>query len=206
MYWLDNLFCKISILHLGLCSGFQPTIAVEEKPVQVIEVPDKAKPFIKYYINHKNPSRNMAQTEQECSWNHHALSRVGAMGCAQIMPETLEWGAKTFARHLGSPQPYNPRYAAEFLEAYMQFFTVHPFDNYCENRKLDEQRYNGGFYVVWEVRESDGTLQGAESICGSRLLNGKKRSKNSCIENYSYPEHISRRQKKYSSIPGEICN
>lgn len=188
----------------------RPVVISEYKPAEKMEVvysvPEKAKPYIKYYLHHENPSRNMAQTEQECSWNHYAVSRVGAIGCAQAMPDTLEWGAKTFARHLGDPQPNNPRYAAEFLESYMQFFTVHPLPTDCGNRKIDEQRYNGGFYVIWEVRESDGTLAGARKICGQRMKNGKRRSESSCEENYSYPEHISRRQQNYKSVGGLVCH
>jgi|GEM_PF-4843221 len=209
MHRLSLVFC---LLGLFSCSPVAPEKEAskantnEIRHTEPINVPEKARPYVKYYLDHDNPSRNMAQAEQECGWNHYAVSRVGALGCAQAMPDTLEWGAKTFARHLGKPQPHNPRYAAEFLEAYMKFFTVHPLTGYCPNRKLDEQRYNGGFYVVWEVRQSDMTLAGGERLCGTRLKNGKKRSVESCHENYNYPRYISRRQVKYLSIGGIQCN
>lgn len=208
MRLLNNYICQIGLAILAACSP-QLEKSDNPKPIEIetsYDVPAVAKPYVKYYLKHRNPSRNMAQTEQECSWNHYAISRAGAIGCAQVMPETLEHGSKTWARHLGEPQPNNPRYAAEFLESYMKFFTIDMMDDYCSNRKVDEQRYNGGFYIIWELRESDGTLEGAESICGvKRLSNGKLRSKNSCDENYKYPKHVSRRQVKYKSIGGIVC-
>ncbi len=172
------------------------------------EIPKAARPYAKYYKNHGNPSRNMALAEQECSWNHNAISPVGAMGCAQVMPDTLEWGAETFAAHLGEPDPHNPEYAAHFTEAYMVYLDIEPFGAgaYCRNRWVDELRYNGGYYIIWELKYSDGSFAGAESICGTRMPNGRKRSQASCKQNYDYMKHIDRRQPKYRAMGGKLCN
>ena len=122
------------------------------------------------------------------------------------MPDTLEWGARTFARHLGRPDIHDPYYAIEFLKAYMEYFTVDLFDNYCDNKTVDEMRYNGGYWVIWEIRASDGTLSGAEQICGvKRLPNGKMRNVANCEENYEYRLHIDRRQSKYLPMGGISC-
>ena len=148
----------------------------------------------------------MAQIEQESSCNPFAVSAVGAIGLSQAMPDTIEWGSRTFARHLGKPDIEDPYYAIEFLKAYMGYFTVDLFDDYCDNKTVDEMRYNGGYWVVWEIRHGDGTLSGAEAICGVEVLsNGKMRSKASCAENYGYSPHIDRRQTKYLLIGGKQC-
>lgn len=178
----------------------------EPRRRSIDDIPEKARPYARYYRDHRNPSRNMALAEQECSWNHFAVSPVGALGCAQVMPDTLKWGAETFAAHLGDPDPHNPEYAAHFTEAYMVYFDIEEFDSYCPNRAVDELRYNGGYYILWELRASDGTFAGAEAICGTRLPNGRKRSKASCDQNYAYHRHIDRRQPKYRAMGGTICN
>ena len=47
-----------------------------------------------------------AQFDQESSWNPSAVSKAGAMGLAQVMPETLKSLEKRFGRKLN---PYDPR-------------------------------------------------------------------------------------------------
>ncbi len=77
---------------------------------------------------------------------------------------------------------------------------------YCPARYIAEQRYNGGFWVVWELREAKTTdLRKAHKVCGTRLKNGRKRAKVSCTENYEYPVRISVRQLNFESLGGEVC-
>ncbi|TAI60433.1 lytic transglycosylase domain-containing protein, partial [Bradyrhizobium sp. Leo170] len=47
-----------------------------------------------------------AQFDQESGWNPNAISKAGAMGLAQVMPETLRSLEKRFGRKL---DPYDPR-------------------------------------------------------------------------------------------------
>ena len=117
MHYAGSCVCIVVFsLALLACTDRRPAEASENtdttrlvQPKQdVSKIPEKAQRYAKYYLHHDNPSRSMAQIEQESSWDPYALSRTGAMGHAQIMPQTLEWGAKTFARHLGKPDANNP--------------------------------------------------------------------------------------------------
>lgn len=201
MLSLNHIICWFGLV---ACT-FTPAEALSE--VNLYEsLPEAAQEFAHLYENHPNPSRAMAQIEQESSWNPYALSRTGAQGHAQIMPATGKWGARSFARHLGRYSPHDPYYAAEFHKSYMGWFSVHPADNYCDNQRIDEARYNGGFYIIWEWNDGGFSLAGAQAICGVvRLSNGRLRSISNCLENYGYYDHISRRQPKYLSMGGTYC-
>ena len=214
----NHSFCFIILLLTAACKEdaavqlIEPSEIVEpETKVVTVQLdlskfPEPCRPYVKYLTDSENPSRFMAQIEQESTCDPYALSRTGAIGLVQIMPDTLKWGARTFARHLGEADAHDPIYAIEFLKAYMDYFTVDLFDDYCSNKTVDEARYNGGFYIIWEIRHSDGTLAGAESVCGvERLENGKMRSLSNCRENYGYSRHIARRQTKYLVLGGKHC-
>ena len=156
-----------------------------------------------------NPSREAALTEQESSWDPFAESPVGAVGLRQCMPITCEDWAMRFCRDLGPEDPENPEWSlvcgiryAEALER------NNDFGSYCNNRRIAEQEYNGGAWVIWELRTAQSrNLADAQRVCGSRLDNGRRRSQASCRENYEYPERIDLRQIKYYwQLGGRLCD
>ena len=162
-------------------------------------------PYVELFKGSENPSRFLAQAHQESLCNPLAVSHVGAEGLMQIMPFNFDWFQNGFCRHLGKARPKSAWWSAKCGIAYMEWFTVDLFDNYCKNKEVDEQRYNGGYHIIWELNEGSLDFDKAENICGTRLSNGRKRSKASCHENYEYPRRISKRQKQYLHLGGKYC-
>ncbi len=128
------------------------------------------------------------------------------------MPENLEWLEFGPCKHLGRADPENPDWAMPCYGEFMDWFTVDEFpeSDYCSNLHVDSMRYNGGFYIIWELREALArwgilSFEAARVTCGTRMSNGRKRSAASCKENYEYPEHISHRQNDYRELGGRMC-
>ena len=154
-----------------------------------------------------NPSREAALTEQESSWNQFAESPFGGLGLRQILRTTGDWLAVTICRDLGPFDPFDPAWSLKCGVRYAEHLQKNNhFGNACTNRRVAEQEYNGGAWVIWELKKArSGRLKDAEAVCGTKLLNGRKRSRRSCMENYSYPKHIDRRQRKYAAMGGLLC-
>lgn len=152
-------------------------------------------------------------TEQESGCNQFAQSPY-AKGYRQFTDSTGKWLAQTHCSHLGSYQPWNTHWQmscgiiySELKEKNNNYAAQGGDSEYCVNRKIAEAEYNGGNWIIWELQLSGGDLVQAEQICGTMLLkNGRKRAMWACEENYSYFEHISRRQPKYTQLGGELCH
>lgn len=78
-----------------------------------------------------------AQFDQESGWNPNAISKAGAMGLAQVMPETLRSLEKRFGRKLN---PYDPRDAVLIHRELMD-------ENKRQFGTVDDalRAYNGGW-------------------------------------------------------------
>ena len=168
-----------------------------------------------------NPSREAALTEQESSWDIFAESPF-AQGLRQTTEDTGEWLSMTICRDLGPYEPFMPEWSikcgirySEWLQRNNEFNRVptnpgdihHGAFDYCNNRRIAEQEYNGGAWVVWELRTAKtNELALAETVCGTVLDNGRKRHARSCRENYEYPRRIDARQVKYyRELGGRLC-
>jgi len=199
-----------------ICSGLQTLCVVVSALVdtttkyghQLDKIPSRCVPYVRYFINSSNPSREMAQTEQESGCNPMAESPF-AKGLRQFTDRTGEWMSITHCKHLGDYAPFNERWSIECGLIYMQVLEANnDFGDYCFNRTVAEAEYNGGAWVIWELKAVDNSsLDDAQQICGKiKLHNGRKRAGWACKENYEYPEHITRRQPNYLSLGGRVCN
>ena len=153
-----------------------------------------------------NPSREAALTEQESSWRIFAESPF-AKGLRQFTPETADWLEMGMCSHLGSGDVFDPVWSLKCGIIYSEYLEKEKFGDYCNTRKVAEMRYNGGYWIVWELRTAQSTeIDDAADHCGTELYNGRKRSFRSCTENYFYPIKISERQKKYIELGGRQCS
>ncbi|WP_082754541.1 transglycosylase SLT domain-containing protein [Burkholderia savannae] len=93
-----------------------------------------------------------AQIHQESRWRANAVSVVGALGMAQIMPATVEWMAGLYPAELGNAQPFNPSWSIRALLRYDR----HLWDRIAANGTCDRMAmtlsaYNGG--LGWVYRD-----------------------------------------------------
>lgn len=161
--------------------------------------PVKSRPYLKTIKEvSNNASREAAQTEQESGWNKWAKSAY-AKGLRQFTDPTGKWLSRTHCRHLGRYSPYDPTWSIKCGIIYEELLlSNNDYGSYCLNRKIAEQEYNGGNWVIRELRESKSN---------SLRLSFKKchRAKWACKENYEYPRRISRRQVKFLKLGGIHC-
>ena len=119
-------------------------------------IPKKARPYVGLLITiSRNASREAALTEQESAWDIFAKSPY-AKGLRQFTPATGKWMARTHCKHLGSYQPYNANWSLRCGVIYSELLQKNNEykGGYCFNRKVAEQEYNGGGWVVKELREA----------------------------------------------------
>lgn len=197
----------------SFCVSFASMCSPSELPKDNnSSIPERAKPYIKYIRNSNNPSREGALSEQESNWNCRARSPY-AKGCRQFTDSTGRWASKTFCRDLGSYRPYDPAWAFPCGIRYVERLqSNNKYDGgYCFNRLVAEKEYNGGGWILKEIRK-------AISSVGTTTFNSKTskqkfkltrtfcvRARWACKENYEYPERISRKQPKYKSLGGKQC-
>jgi len=153
----------------------------------------------------KNPSREAALTEQESAWRVRAKSPY-AKGLRQFTDKTGRHVAKTICRDLGNYRPYDPMWSlrcgvryVEWLETYNTLPPKYKKD-YCFNRRVAEQMYNGGSAILRELKSARYfTFEEARKVC--------ERATWACKENYEYPKKIDEKQKKYDKqgVPGIPC-
>lgn len=169
-------------------------------------IPTRCKPYVSYFTESSNPSREMAQTEQESGCNPFAQSPY-AKGLRQFTDRTGEWMSLTHCKHLGDYDPFNVNWSIKCGLVYMELLeSNNDFGDYCFNRQVAEAEYNGGAWVIWELKHTNNeSLSKAQAVCGTKLYNGRKRANWACKENYEYPEHITRRQSNYVTIGGQQC-
>lgn len=171
------------------------------------KIPSHCVPYVHYVMDSSNPSREMAQTEQESSCNPIAESAF-AKGIRQFTDQTGEWMSLTHCKHLGDYDPFNVEWSMKCGLIYMEVLeSDNDFGDYCFNRKVAEAEYNGGAWIVWELDAVDNTsLDDAQNICGIITLpNKRKRALWACDENYSYVNHITKRQLNYMVLGGKYC-
>lgn len=180
---------------------------IQQNPLDISKLPVKSRPYATLIKRiSKNPSREMALTEQESGWNTNARSPY-AKGLRQFTDRTGRWLARTHCRSLGRYKPYDPNWSLRCGVIYVELLQKNNrYGDYCNNRKIAEQEYNGGTWVIWELRTAKThNLKKAQQACYGTLYNGKQRAEWACEENYNYSKHISRRQIKYTSIGGQLC-
>lgn len=101
------------------------------------------------------PGTSRAQIAQESSWNPNAVSRRGAQGLAQVMPETLA----ALSRRLGRPlDPFDPMDAALIHREVMR-------ENMARFGNQDDalRAYNGGWdRSRWNNPETQGYVPAIE--------------------------------------------
>jgi len=186
------------------------TVVVSDPPKQKIvnTLPVNAQKYSHLFEDFENPSRSMAQMWVESKGNQYAESPYGGLGLMQFTQPTVDTAQRSYCAHLGEGDPMDPYWAVPCSEAMNQYMDIEPFDNYCDNKAVDECRYNGGWWCVWELRAAPiMSFESAESICGVDILpNGRRRSIRACAENYAYRHHISRYQPLFSEMGGKICN
>lgn len=217
-------YCCFSVaLLLFSCSGEVETPATSDESVEEVVhlsttprkpeldlslLPEKSQPFAHLFKDMENPSRSMAQMWVESRGDSTARSPFGGVGLMQFTLPTVETAQRSYCAHLGEGDPEDPYWSVPCYEAMMTYMDIEPFDNYCDNKKVDECRYNGGWWCVWELRAAPiMTFESAESICGKvRLPNGRMRSDRACKENYLYDDHISKFQPLFMSMGGETCD
>jgi len=106
-----------------------------------------------------------AQVKQESNFNPNALSKVGAEGLAQFMPQTFrEWALKLKIQH---PDPCDPEHSIQCQAAYMKWL----FDRLDGNMDRVLGAYNYGIghelkrdpwpqETIDYVRKIEATLRG----------------------------------------------
>lgn len=189
-----------------------PPVEVETSVqiVQEVKTPLPQNRCTKYFYlveGFENPSRFMAQIEQESSCNPLARSPY-ADGLSQIARFNIKNFENGVCRSLGKARVHNEWWSINCGYLYLRSLTKGTQGkSYCDATFIRELRYNGGYWVVWEMMYSDGTFAGAALYCGSEAMpNGRgPRRKDFCGENYSYAPHITRRQTKYLPLGGEYC-
>jgi len=150
-----------------------------------------------------NPSREMAQTEQESSWNPFVVSPF-ASGLRQFTEKTGEWLSRTHCRTLGPFRPLNAEWSLKCGIIYQEWLEQRAPTTgcYCDTRKNAERAYNGG--LGWINRESKLAFTNSAQDLIEQCLN-TGRAGWACRENTGYPQHISIRQTKYLFYGGQRC-
>jgi len=94
-----------------------------------------------------------AQIHQESRGDERAVSPVGAMGLAQIMPSTATWLAETHPE-LGRPDAWNPAWAVRAMCAYDRWIweRVRGSASDCDRWAMILSAYNGGLGWVLKKR------------------------------------------------------
>lgn len=155
-----------------------------------------------------------AQVHTESLWKADAVSPVGAMGIAQIMPSTARWLPDIAPALRGtSPAPYNPGWALRAMCEYDLWLhdrqsamsagaTLAP----CDRMSFALSGYNGGLGWVRKdrIRARDRGLDPDRWAVVAAVNAGRSRA--AWKENRDYVRRIMARQELYLSWgPGVAC-
>lgn len=129
-----------------------------------------------------------AQIHQESGWNPLAVSRVGALGMTQFMPDTAKWWCAKTGTSIIDCQPSNPAWAMRALVGYDRWL----FERVAGNSYYDRlwaalRAYNGGLGHWQQEAKVAGSVQreAVDLACGTA-----RRSRQHCPENLGYPQRI----------------
>ncbi|MDI1279279.1 transglycosylase SLT domain-containing protein [Methylobacter sp.] len=129
-----------------------------------------------------------AQIHQESEWNPLAVSRVGATGMTQFMPDTAKWWCAKTGTSASDCQPSNPVWAMRALVGYDRWL----FQRVSGTSDFDRlwaalRAYNGGLGHWQQEAKVAGSIrrEDVDFVCGSA-----KRSRQFCPENLGYPRRI----------------
>lgn len=155
-----------------------------------------------------NPSRTWAQIEQESSCRARVKSWDNGIGLAQFTgKKNTEWIARTYCSDLGMPKPELAEWSVKCMDRYMLSFKNKGL-TICQGWRFDEAAYNGG--QGWLNKEKKAASKEGEDPRNywsvRTFCDTTGRSSKSCGWNREYTEHIDRRQKKYTTYGGNICN
>lgn len=129
-----------------------------------------------------------AQIHQESGWNLLAVSRVGALGMAQFMPETAKWWCAKTGTSIIDCQPSNPIWAMRALVGYDRWLFERVEGSSDYDRLWAALRaYNGGLGHWQQEAKVAGSVQreAVDLACGTA-----RRSRQFCPENLGYPYRI----------------
>ncbi len=190
---LESLILKFCLVY-G-CETVNQKVVNQKVVEQQFNIPTV---YLEVLASANNPSREAALTKQESAWRVRAKSPY-AKGLRQFTDKTGRWAARTICKEFGSYRPYDGVWSLRCGIKYIQWLEAKKLtSNYCLNRYLAEQRYNGGAWVLRELALVETkTLEKAQEKC--------LRTKSNCKENYSYPIKISNKQTFYLKLGGQYC-
>lgn len=143
-----------------------------------------------------------AQIHQESGFNTNAMSRTGATGLMQFMPQTAQWAAT--ANAWGAPDTRNPEWSIRAGVWYDKWLLDRvKGDTLCDRWQFALSAYNGGLGYVYKRQRlsSSPTSYAATSTINPGIHPDNQR------ENESYaPRILGLHQPKYKSWGGQtIC-
>ena len=155
-----------------------------------------------------------AQVHTESLWKADAVSPVGAMGIAQIMPSTARWLPDIAPALRGeSPAPYNPGWALRAMCEYdlwlhdrQSTMSAGATLAFCDRMSFALSGYNGGLGWVKKdrIRARDRGLDPDRYAAVATVNAGRSRA--AWKENRDYVRRIMARQELYLSWgPGVAC-
>lgn len=155
-----------------------------------------------------------AQVHTESLWKADAVSPVGAMGIAQIMPSTARWLPDMAPALRGtSPAPYNPGWALRAMCEYdlwlhdrQSAMSAGATLATCDRMSFALSGYNGGLGWVGKdrIRARDRGLDPDRWAAVAAVNAGRSRA--AWKENRDYVRRIMARQELYLSWgPGVAC-
>lgn len=129
-----------------------------------------------------------AQIHQESMWNPQALSRAGAQGMAQFMPQTATWWCDFVNLSAQDCQPNNPQWAMRAMVGYDLWL----FKRVSGETEYDQfyaalRAYNGGL-GHWQRELA--LAQGRSRVLIDAQCGKARRHISHCKENLNYPKKI----------------
>lgn len=129
-----------------------------------------------------------AQVQQESGWNAEAVSRVGARGMAQFMPDTARWWCERMRTPAEACMPTNAVWSLRALAGYDKWL----FDRVRGDSEFDRmwaalRAYNGGLghWLAEAQCAAAHSRTAVDAACGRA-----SRAAVHCAENLSYPRRI----------------
>ncbi len=194
---------------LGVLAVICLVLAFGIKNAQSASVPIGANPHRELFVREATrvfgPNAPIAalaaQIHAESLWNCKAVSRVGALGCAQFMPKTAAW-MPTLAPDLVGVDPRSPTWAFRAFAVYMGWLhgrvrslngpdSPFPPMDACSRLAFAERGYNGGEGHLTKDRRAAQRLGiNPDAWRAVGIVNGAGRSPGNFLENTEYPVKI----------------